>query len=60
MIFGVNTAGDPWDIVLHGGPDSTTYTDGNLLLNYRTLVASPEWLNVPDIRLTALMKTVQQ
>jgi len=30
MLFGVNTLGGPWDIVLHGGPDAPTEKGGEL------------------------------
>jgi len=28
MLFGVNTPGGPWDIVLHGGPDPHIQEEG--------------------------------
>jgi len=45
MLFGVNTLVDPWNIVLHGGPDLPT-GEGDLLLNFGTSLISPEWLKL--------------
>jgi len=42
MLFGMNTPGDPWNIVLDVGPDPPQRGEGGPLLNFGSLLIFPE------------------
>jgi len=46
MLFGVNTHGSPWNIMLDVGLDPPQRGEGDPLLNFRTPLLFLEWLKL--------------
>jgi len=55
MLFGVNTPGGPWSIVLNVGGHDPLYREGKgPLLNFWTLLISPERLKLETCSLVCM------